>query len=258
MPKFAVWQPRPIFVTSTFRDMQAERDYLHAHVFPELRDRLRERFHHLEPVDLRWGVETVETGETEAKELLVLKVCLAEIQRSRPLLIALIGDCCGWQPPEARMRAAADEAGFDKDVAGKSITALEIEFGILDSPDQKKLSRFYFREPLPYDAMGKGAADFSDLHSGEPGAEDAHRRLEQLRDRIRREMPGRWRNYKAEWKDGVVGLEAWGAQVLEDVWNDLDEATRGYAGAKPATWQQEEAWVIEQFVEEKSRDFRAG
>lgn len=86
MPKFAVWQPRPIFVTSTFRDMQAERDSLHAHVFPELRQRLRERFHHLEPIDLRWGVETVETSETEAKELLVLKVCLSEIRRSRPLL----------------------------------------------------------------------------------------------------------------------------------------------------------------------------
>ena len=53
-----------------------------------------------------------------------------------------------------------------------------------------------------------------------------------------------------------MGLEAWGAQVLKDVWNDLDEATREYAGVKPATWWHEEAWVLEQFVEEKSRDFR--
>jgi hypothetical protein len=186
MPKYAVWQARPLFVTSTFRDMQAERDYLHAYVFPVLRERLRERFRHQEPIDLRWGVETVQSSEREAKELLVLKVCLAGIRRSRPLLIALIGDRYGWQPPESRMRAAADEAGFDRDVAGRSVTALEIEYGILDSPMQKKLSRFCFRDPLPYDAMGAAAADYNDLYSGEPGAADAHRRLEALKARIRR------------------------------------------------------------------------
>jgi len=53
---YAIWRSRPVFVTSTFRDMHAERDYLHDHVFPELVERLRERFHHLEPVDLGWGV----------------------------------------------------------------------------------------------------------------------------------------------------------------------------------------------------------
>ncbi|MGO4882316.1 MAG: DUF4062 domain-containing protein [Bryobacteraceae bacterium] len=127
MPKYAVWQPRRIFVTSTFRDMQAERSYLNDHVFPILREKLRERYHHLEPVDLRWGVETVQLNELEAKEILVLKVCLGEIKLSRPFLIGLIGDRYGWQPPGERMRAAADEAGFAGDVAGKSVTALEIE-----------------------------------------------------------------------------------------------------------------------------------
>jgi len=46
---------RPIFITSTFRDMHAERDHLRNVVFPELEERLRQRRHHLEPIDLRWG-----------------------------------------------------------------------------------------------------------------------------------------------------------------------------------------------------------
>ena len=29
------WQPRPIFISSTFSDMQAERDHLFRYVFPE-------------------------------------------------------------------------------------------------------------------------------------------------------------------------------------------------------------------------------
>src|SRR5437660_8260555 len=111
-PRLQSGGSRPIFITSTFRDMHAERDHLRTHVLPALEERLRERRCHLEPVDLRWGVETLSAQEAEAKELLVLKVCLAEVERSRPFLIALLGDRYGWIPPAARMAAAAEEAGF--------------------------------------------------------------------------------------------------------------------------------------------------
>ncbi len=67
------WHTRPIFITSTFRDMHAERDYLRTHVFLELEERLKARRTHLEPIDLRWGVETITTDEEHAKEMLVLK-----------------------------------------------------------------------------------------------------------------------------------------------------------------------------------------
>ena len=88
------------------------------------------------------------------------------------------------------MKAAAEEAGYAADLTGKSVTALEIEFGVLDSPDQRKRSRFYFREPLPYDKMSDAvAAIYSDEHTHEPGRKDAHDRLIALKDRIERTMP---------------------------------------------------------------------
>ena len=37
--------------------MHAERDWLRTRVFPALEERLRQRFHHLDIVDLRWGVD---------------------------------------------------------------------------------------------------------------------------------------------------------------------------------------------------------
>jgi len=259
MESYAVWRSRPVFVTSTFRDMQAERDHLHNHVFPELEERLRERFHNLEPIDLRWGVETVSVDEERSKELLVLKVCLAEIERSRPFLIALIGARYGWVPPEERMSAAAEEAGYQADLSGKSVTALEIEFGVLDSPEQRRRSRFYFREPLPYAEMHPTtAADFSDEHSPEPGAREAHARLTALKARIERQMPDRVRRYQATWdpeKQRVAGLEEWGRQILEDLWADLEEETREYALRPVTTWQGQERWILEQFIERQCRDF---
>lgn len=130
------WASRPVFLSSTFRDIHAERDHLRDVVYPGLEEDLRERRHHLEPIDLRWGVETVSLDDEHAKELLVLKVCLAEIERSRLFLIVLVGERYGWIPHEERMKIAAREAGFTGDVAGNSVTSLEIASGALSSPDQ--------------------------------------------------------------------------------------------------------------------------
>jgi len=121
-PSSAAWRARPVFISSTFRDMHAERDYLRSHVFPRLEEALRARRHFLEPIDLRLGVETAQEGTDEARELLVLKVCLDEIERSRPFMIVLLGDRYGWVPPEERLVAAAREQGVDIIPAGKSVT----------------------------------------------------------------------------------------------------------------------------------------
>jgi hypothetical protein len=173
----AFWRSQSIFLTSTFRDMHAERDHLRNHVFPELQERMRERRHHLEFVDLRWGVDTVTAADEDHKELEVLKVCLAEVERARPFFVALIGDRYGWVPPLERVQAVTKEASFGASVEGKSITALEIEFGALIRSNQHRRCRFYIREPLPYERMPPHiAAYYSDLHCTDPEATVAHAR----------------------------------------------------------------------------------
>jgi len=51
----ANWKTVRVFISSTFRDMQAERDHLVRFVFPRLREQLLPRRIHLVDVDLRWG-----------------------------------------------------------------------------------------------------------------------------------------------------------------------------------------------------------
>lgn len=53
MSKFTTWKTQPIFISSTFTDMMAERDALRDFVFPELEAKLLDRKTRLEAVKLK-------------------------------------------------------------------------------------------------------------------------------------------------------------------------------------------------------------
>ena len=57
MTELQPWRTFSIFISSTFADMQAERDYLKQIVFPRVEEELQKRRIKLEFVDLRWGVD---------------------------------------------------------------------------------------------------------------------------------------------------------------------------------------------------------
>ncbi len=164
MPAPVEWPTRPVFISSTFKDMHAERGWLLSHVFPQLEEELKKRHHHLETIDLRLGVETVEEASEEACELKVLKVCLDEIERSRPFLIVLLGDRYGWVPPEERMERAAREAGFSTTVSGKSVTALEIEFGVVKKDPAQRRRSFFHLTIFQRRSRGPGDSDSPPAH----------------------------------------------------------------------------------------------
>jgi Domain of unknown function (DUF4062) len=54
--KAVTWKKVYIFISSTFNDMHAERDYLVKRVFPELQEWCEPRKLWLVDIDLRWGV----------------------------------------------------------------------------------------------------------------------------------------------------------------------------------------------------------
>ncbi|MCM8595666.1 DUF4062 domain-containing protein [Accumulibacter sp.] len=251
------WLSRPIFLTSTFRDLQAERDWLGQRVFPELQERLRGRRVILEPIDLRLGVDTAAIADEGQRELQVLQVCLAEIERSRPFLIGLIGERYGWIPPPERMQAAAAEAGFTGEVAGKSVTELEIAYGVLASPAQQRRSYFYLREALPCGEMDPAvAADYAETFAADAGAPERAGKLAALKARLAEELPDRLRSYRATWAgETVSGLEAFGEQVLADLWHELDRESRDRIGAPAPTWQESERETLQEGLDWRASGF---
>jgi len=62
MQPYAIWRSRPVFVTSIFRGMHTERNHLNNVVFPELEERLKARFHHLEPLTCAWWWRFIPNG----------------------------------------------------------------------------------------------------------------------------------------------------------------------------------------------------
>jgi hypothetical protein len=82
----ATWTVR-VFISSTFRDMHAQRDHLARVVFPELRERCAKRRSHVVDLGRRWGVT-----EEEAELGKVVGIILSEIDRSRPFFVGLLGE----------------------------------------------------------------------------------------------------------------------------------------------------------------------
>ena len=87
------WKTASVFISSTFNDMHAERDYLIKYVFPELAEWCEKRRIRLVDIDLRWGVTSEESQNNHA-----LRKCLENIDKCRPFFLCLIGQRRGWVP----------------------------------------------------------------------------------------------------------------------------------------------------------------
>jgi tetratricopeptide (TPR) repeat protein len=250
------WRSRALFLSSTFLDMHAERDHLRAHVYPALAERLRDRCHYLDTIDLRQGVETPDIADEAAKEIRILQVCIAEIERSRPFFVCLLGDRYGYVPPPERMQAAARDAGFQHEIAGRSVTELEVRYGVLDNPDQLGRSWFYFRELDTTGMPNDLRARFDERHATDAGAPGRWQALLELKARIRAEVPDRVRTYRAQWdpRTGhVTGFDDLARLVHDDLWNDLDIETREHLRAASRTWQDVARRELDDFVENRIR-----
>ncbi len=129
-----------VFISSTFNDMQAERDQLVKKTFPILRSHCEKAGLSFTEVDLRWGITNEEAADDK-----VLSICLQEIEQSRPYFIGILGDRYGWIPDSFPENLSDSEPWLARE-KGKSVTELEILNGVLNNPDMAGYAFFYFRK----------------------------------------------------------------------------------------------------------------
>lgn len=125
-----------VFISSTFSDMQAERDYLIKKIFPRFARDCRDYNVVFTPLDLRWGIT-----EEESRSGKVVEICLDEIDRTRPYFIGIVGPRYGWVPSQDDTddykRLAQKFPWIEQAFAeGKSITEMEMYYGALKDDSQ--------------------------------------------------------------------------------------------------------------------------
>jgi len=240
-----------IFISSTFRDMQLERDILRDLVLPRVREFAAKYGNDVELIDLRWGVDTSLVSEEEQNRK-VLRTCLDEIERSRPFFVCLLGERYGWIPPLKDMEASLKNADIAIDIgAEKSITALEIECGVFYNTAGRSTNLFYFRNSDSYEML---TSDRKEIYIDNSVGRD---KLRALKERIAERYPEQIHEYKAEIKDGDMAALPGFADMLAD---DLCEMLRDEWGEAPAnkiSWQEREELATDSYRYEKTSCFVA-
>ena len=129
-----------VFISSTFRDMLAERDYLIHYVFPALKKYCAERDVTFTEIDLRWGID-----EKLAEQGKVAEVCLQEIENTHPFFIGLLGERYGWIPTKNELNLHVKERypWIKQDLLDSlSITEVEMQYGVLRSKEE--INAYFF------------------------------------------------------------------------------------------------------------------
>lgn len=251
----ATWRTVRVFISSTFRDMHAERDWLVKRVFPALRERLEPHRVHLVDIDLRWGV-TKEQADNDQ----VLDICLSEIDECRPFFLGILGERYGWVSDRIPDRITS-KWGWVRHQLKKSITELEILYGVLNNPDMREYALFCFRDPaflaeLPAEKRG----DF------EPESPRHKQQLDNLKRAIRDSKLPLVEDYRCRFAGlrpgtGSVrleGLDEFGRRIQDWLWAairrrlNLPEAAP-QAAASPTDALAEEQGYHERFMEARLR-----
>ena len=172
-----------VFISSTFRDLQEEREHLVKKIFPEIRALCRERGVTFTEVDLRWGLteEDVVLGQ-------VIRTCLEEIDRCRPYFIGITGERYGYVPEVTEYYKDAgllrtypwlEEAAIEQ----ASIIDLEFRHAALNAPeDARSSSRFFFRRRRRGQDSGVDDGESARLDDLRARVRDAGMDSEEFRD----------------------------------------------------------------------------
>ncbi|OXN00219.1 DUF4062 domain-containing protein [Bifidobacterium vansinderenii] len=220
------WQPPApvsIFVSSTFRDMQNERDALRDLALPRLRAFAAEYGTSVDMVDLRWGVDTNDMPEDE-QERKVLHSCMQEIDRCSPFFLSLLGDRYGYVLGGAAERELRN--AYPSLPTGRSLTELEILHALDHGDVTGQTTLFYIRSIANVSSLDESRRnDFVSM--GDDAA-----RLGRLKELIHRRFPESLQRYDVTINEnGTYDL----SDFVEMVVSDVMERLTNLWGPKPHT-----------------------
>ena len=137
-----------LFISSTFKDMDVERDIIKFEVIPALNQMFNKKGVDIQAIDLRYGVNTSGLSEEEASDK-VLNTCVQSIDRARPFFISFLGNRYGSIPKPERWldfykQLDDNQKNKMKNSSGMSITEMEILYSGAFSDKYKDCHFLFF------------------------------------------------------------------------------------------------------------------
>lgn len=231
-----------IFVSSTFQDMQAERDMIRQKVFPAINKAAGAHNDHIEFVDLRWGIDTQCQSEQEAC-ITVMSTCIYELQRSDDLMIILLGDRYGWVPDSEYLQDQKNSMPGEMEYL--SATAFEIEQGVFCG---NKKALVYIRE---FSDSKQIPEQFSEQ------IDESRKRLEELKEKLKTSPNCRVQVYPAHFVNGTIkesDLDALARRMIQDLRDTYAGEWKTFDQLQAFDREQEIQWG---FIERKAKEFYA-
>lgn len=229
-----------IFISSTFKDMDAERDVIKYDVISLLNNRYRQNGVEFHAVDLRFGINTENMTE-EDSENAVLDVCLSMIDSSRPFFIGLIGNRYGWIPSQKQMDTVLAKLKQEKRtifINGEtcSVTELEILYASLCNDKRRNSDRCLFMTRCAESYQGMSDETISIYSDGNDD------KLESLKNKVHDILKARGRNdlyipYTLTWNSETQqfdGLDYFCKLVFDNLCKEIDAEITDLT--KPLSW----------------------
>lgn len=244
---------RSYFISSTFSDMNFERDWFQKNVLPRFREAAHSHGEESDAIDLRIGIDTREL-ETPERLKKVLGICSKLISKCKPLMIVFIGDKYGYTIDANVITVEfAEELNTEMhtQILNKSITDLEIDFGIFQQRSSKCI---ICMRTLLGKFSEKAWKKFFEQD------ENSEKQLIALKDKLKSEYGDRIIEYTANWNgtelenfrtnDGRDLAEVLLERMIADC--EVD-----WLAWEKLSWQEQEEKAAWQFAKVRAENFYA-
>ncbi len=197
------------FISSTFKDMQQERDIIRSEVFPELEIFAKQYNIAVSIIDLRWGINTEECENSDESSFKIFRTCFDEIDESKPFFVGLVGNRYGWIPDLNQLPLSLDSKFKDfLKFQGKSITESEMLYAI-DTFESEGLFVFAFRNEI------RGELSSKDKEIYLSSSLEDEERIKDLKKRLKENHLISYFDYDVNIENGRLNLKEFAARLTK-------------------------------------------
>lgn len=189
-----------VYICSTLRDMEAERDYMIRRTFPELNRLLDPHRIDTSAVDLRWGLPEDIISDWDTLQ----NVIFGEIDRCRPFFIGLCGERKGWIPQHKTTSTFEDELYY-----------------ATNNANEGRVGKFIYIRSRQ--SLSDVPAEVAREYRASGPEEEA--KMAYLNDRLKN-LNAVQRTYDCYWdnrREQLWGLQNFGSMVLSDLYQSAIE-----------------------------------